>query len=121
MADFVIFDMEEDKNAPIIMGRTFLATGRVLAKVVARELVMKVNNEQAVFNIFKSMEYPGSIGDYFAVSIIIRIVTKIQERNQSSDPLEHLLTSKDVAELIACLNNQPSSSEDCDQVEPLFA
>ena len=27
-ADFIVLDMEEDKEIPIILGRTFLATGR---------------------------------------------------------------------------------------------
>lgn len=103
------------------MGKLFLATGRALTKEVAREFITRVNNEQVVFNIFKATEYPDSIEDCFAVTIILRIVTEIQERSQSLDSLEHLLTSKDVAKLIACLNNQPSSSEDCDQVEPLLA
>ena len=51
-ADFVILDMEKDKNVPIIMGRPFLATGRTLIDVAAGELIMMVNDEQVVFNIF---------------------------------------------------------------------
>ena len=29
-ADFIVLDMEEDKEIPIILGRPFLATGRVM-------------------------------------------------------------------------------------------
>ena len=32
-ADFIILDMEEDKEVPIILGRLFLATGRALIDV----------------------------------------------------------------------------------------
>ena len=38
LADFIILDMEEDKEIPIIMGRLFLATGRALIDVQKGEL-----------------------------------------------------------------------------------
>ncbi|XP_062109397.1 uncharacterized protein LOC133820014 [Humulus lupulus] len=38
LADFIIFYMEEDKNIPIILGRSFLATGRALIDVQKGEL-----------------------------------------------------------------------------------
>ena len=31
--DFIVLDMEEDKEIPIIIGRPFLATGRALIDV----------------------------------------------------------------------------------------
>ena len=33
LADFIILDMEEDKEIPIILGRPFLATGRAMFDV----------------------------------------------------------------------------------------
>ena len=63
--DFMILDMEEDKDVPIIMGRPFLATGRTLIDVAAGELIMRVNDEQVVFNIFKAMKYPEETDDCF--------------------------------------------------------
>ena len=53
--DFVILYMEEEKDVPIIMGQPFLATGRNLTDCVAGELIMRVNNKQMIFNIFKAM------------------------------------------------------------------
>ena len=32
-ADFIVLDMEEDKEIPIILGRLFLATGRAMIDV----------------------------------------------------------------------------------------
>ena len=46
--------MEEDKNVSIIMGRPFLPTERTLIDVGTGELIMRVNDEQVVFNIFKA-------------------------------------------------------------------
>ena len=41
-ADFIILDMEEDQDIPIILGRPFLATGRTLIDVQKGELTMRV-------------------------------------------------------------------------------
>ena len=86
--------MEEDKDVPIIMGRPFLATGRTLIDVAAGELIMRVNDEQVVFNIFKAMKYPEETDDCFAVSHIDQAVAEFQKRNQFSDQLEHALASE---------------------------
>ena len=40
--DFIILDMEEDKEIPIILGRPFLATGRAMIDVQRGELKLRV-------------------------------------------------------------------------------
>ena len=45
-ADFVILDMEEDKEVPIILGRPFLATGRAMIDVQKGELKLRVQEEK---------------------------------------------------------------------------
>lgn len=60
------------------MGRTFLLLERTLIDVVVGELIMIVNNEQVVFNIFMAIEYLESLDDYFVVNIIRNVVTKVQ-------------------------------------------
>lgn len=79
---------------------------------------MKVNNEQVEFNIFKTMKYLEFADDYLVVSIINQTIIKVQERSQFSNPLEHILNSKDtkeedeeLVELMALLDNQPSSNK----------
>ncbi|KAK8715478.1 hypothetical protein V6N13_042812 [Hibiscus sabdariffa] len=42
-ADFLILDYEANEHAPIILGRPFLATGRVLLDFEKGELVLRVN------------------------------------------------------------------------------
>ena len=56
--DFIVLDMEEDKEIPIILGRHFLATGRAMIDVQKRELTMRVNDQGIKFNVLKSMKYP---------------------------------------------------------------
>ncbi|XP_062080377.1 uncharacterized protein LOC133785138 [Humulus lupulus] len=57
-ADFIILDMDEDKNIPIILGRLFLATGRALIDVQKRELQLRVQKEEVTFKVFATTEIP---------------------------------------------------------------
>ncbi|XP_016168491.1 uncharacterized protein LOC107611038 [Arachis ipaensis] len=56
--DFVILDMEEDHNTPIILGRPFLAMGIALIDVEKGELMLRVHEEHIVFHVFKSLQDP---------------------------------------------------------------
>ena len=42
LADFIVLDMEEDKEIPIILGRPFLAAGRAMIDVQRGELKLRV-------------------------------------------------------------------------------
>ncbi|XP_004506602.1 uncharacterized protein [Cicer arietinum] len=55
--DFVVLDMEEDNDIPLIFGRPFLATERVMIDVADDTLTFKVNEETFTFNILKAIEH----------------------------------------------------------------
>ena len=55
LVDFVIMQMEEDTQVPLLLGRPFLATGAALIDVQKGEAVQ--------FNINKSLEHPNVEGD----------------------------------------------------------
>ncbi|XP_057792692.1 uncharacterized protein LOC131009399 [Salvia miltiorrhiza] len=55
--DFVVLDMVEDKDVPLILGRPFLATGRALIDVAKGELTLRVNEESFTFSIHKALKY----------------------------------------------------------------
>ena len=57
-ADFIILDMQEDKEVPIILGRPFLATGRAMINVQNDELRLRVQEEEVTFNVFNAIKYP---------------------------------------------------------------
>ena len=44
-ADFVILDMDEDGDVPLILGRPFLATVRAMIDVEASKLTLRITNE----------------------------------------------------------------------------
>ena len=54
-ADFVILDCEVDFEVPIILGKTFLSTGRALVDMEKGQIAFRLNNEKATFNICRTM------------------------------------------------------------------
>lgn len=75
--NFVILNIEKDKDVPIIIGWPFLAIRRTLIDVATGELIIRVNDEQVVFNVFKTMGYPKTNDDYFIVNIIELEITEV--------------------------------------------
>ncbi|XP_022856217.1 uncharacterized protein LOC111377370, partial [Olea europaea var. sylvestris] len=69
-ADFLILDMEEDKDVPIILGRPFLATARALIDVQQGQLTLRLGEEQAIFNVFKVMKYLTEPDNCFQIDVI---------------------------------------------------
>lgn len=57
LADFMVLDMEEQKDVPIIMGRLFLPSGSTINDVAVGELMMRVFNEFVVIKVFEPSEY----------------------------------------------------------------
>ncbi|KAK5771712.1 hypothetical protein PVK06_047952 [Gossypium arboreum] len=45
LVDFVLLDIEEDSNVPLILGRPFLATARTIIDVGTGELTLRVGDE----------------------------------------------------------------------------
>ncbi|XP_075485336.1 uncharacterized protein LOC142525052 [Primulina tabacum] len=90
--DFVVLDMEEDREIPLILGRPFLATGRALIVVQKGELVLRLNDKKVTFNVFRSMKYPGS-SDCYRIDAIEDIVECSVQDTFIEDPLEMLLVN----------------------------
>ncbi|GJX89135.1 reverse transcriptase domain-containing protein [Tanacetum coccineum] len=49
--DFVVVDFEADPRVPLILGRSFLRTGRALIDVYEGELILRDENEQIIFHV----------------------------------------------------------------------
>ncbi|XP_057775375.1 uncharacterized protein LOC130994344 [Salvia miltiorrhiza] len=52
-ADFVVLDIEDDKKIPLILGHSFLATGRALIDVEKGELTLRVHDESKKFSVYE--------------------------------------------------------------------
>ncbi|XP_073138814.1 uncharacterized protein [Henckelia pumila] len=60
-ADFVVLDMEEAQDVPLILGRPFLATGRALIDMQEGKLTLRVGGEAVTFNIYKTTNYQDEV------------------------------------------------------------
>ncbi|XP_021991014.1 uncharacterized protein LOC110887750 [Helianthus annuus] len=55
-ADFVILDMEEDTEIPLILGRPFLATARAMADMREGQLTLRVGEKEIKFEVGQQAE-----------------------------------------------------------------
>nr|GEY29926.1 reverse transcriptase domain-containing protein [Tanacetum cinerariifolium] len=55
--DFVVVDFKADLRVPLILGRSFLRTGRALIDVYGEEITLRVNDESITFNLNQTMRY----------------------------------------------------------------
>ena len=58
LVEFVVINIEEDKQVPLLLGRPFLATGAALIDVKKRELTLRVGDEALHFNLNHSLKQP---------------------------------------------------------------
>ncbi|XP_022894041.1 uncharacterized protein LOC111408526 [Olea europaea var. sylvestris] len=62
--NFLMLDMEEDKDIQLILGRLFLSTGRALIDFHNGQLILRLGEEQISFNVFKAMKLPTETDSY---------------------------------------------------------
>ena len=56
--DFVVIDIEEDKQVPLLLGRPFLTTGAPLNDVKKGKLTLRMGEEEVHFNLNQSLKHP---------------------------------------------------------------
>nr|GEZ17397.1 hypothetical protein [Tanacetum cinerariifolium] len=83
--DFVVVDFEADPRVPLILGRSFLRTGRALIDVYGEEITLSVNDESVTFNLDQVMRY--SDNSVSRVNVInIACKEDVQENTKSGNP-----------------------------------
>jgi len=68
--DFVVMDIEEDVDVPVILGRSFMKTAKVIIDVDKGKLKVCVENEEVSFNVFEAMKHPNDKRDCFRLDVI---------------------------------------------------
>jgi hypothetical protein len=87
-ADFVVLDMAEDEDMPLILGRPFLATGRALIDVERGELMLRFHNEQVVFNIFEAIKNQDDNHKCYRIDVSEETVEENSFESQPIQPME---------------------------------
>nr|GEY61501.1 reverse transcriptase domain-containing protein [Tanacetum cinerariifolium] len=68
-ADFVVVDFNVDPRVPLILGRSFLKTGRALIDVFEGDLTLRVGKEAITFNLDQTSRYSANYSDMTAKRI----------------------------------------------------
>nr|GFA71102.1 reverse transcriptase domain-containing protein [Tanacetum cinerariifolium] len=63
LADLVFLDFDVDPRVPLILGRSFLKTGRALIDVFECELTLRVGKEAITFNLDQTSRYSANYND----------------------------------------------------------
>nr|GFB66937.1 reverse transcriptase domain-containing protein [Tanacetum cinerariifolium] len=61
--DFVVVDFEADPRVPLILGRSFLRTGRALIDVYGEEITLRVIDKSITFNLNQTIRYSSTYDD----------------------------------------------------------
>ena len=67
--DFVVMDMDEDSEVPLILGRPFMKTAKVMIDVDDGKLTVRVQDDEMQFNVFEAMKHPKDKRECFRVDV----------------------------------------------------
>ncbi|XP_062113993.1 uncharacterized protein LOC133825005 [Humulus lupulus] len=88
-ADFVVLDMEEDNEIPLILGRPFLAIGGTLIVVEIGHLTLQFNEEKVQFYIYNGANWPVTMTTCKRIELVYPLVSGDQKDEMCVDPLQH--------------------------------
>ncbi|XP_070666416.1 uncharacterized protein [Malus domestica] len=113
-ADFLVLDMKEDQNIPILLGRPFLATAGALIDFKAGTLKLRVQGESIEFKMFEALKLLVDVEECSNIELIAPIVNANFLENVSADLLktcieypEFNMEGEAAMDVIAALNSSP--------------
>lgn len=70
LVDFVVFEIDEYPNVPIILGRSFLATTAAIINMKNGKLMFEVGDKHEAFSFTQIMKSPSYIDDCMRIDIL---------------------------------------------------
>nr|GEV59742.1 reverse transcriptase domain-containing protein [Tanacetum cinerariifolium] len=107
-ADFIVVNFDADPRVPLILGRSFLKTGRALIDVFKGELTLRVGKEAITFNLDQTLRYSANYSDMTAKRIDV-IDMAFEEYSQ--DVLENSDFLFEEVDAFLAIEDEPTSSE----------
>ncbi|GKV49749.1 hypothetical protein SLEP1_g56483 [Rubroshorea leprosula] len=92
--DFIVLDMEEDFEMPLILGRPFLATGRALIDVQQGKLSLRIHDDEIVFNVFdvmKNCDHDGSA--VLRIDVVASVIVENFNASRLDDPIDNCIVN----------------------------
>nr|GEX18748.1 reverse transcriptase domain-containing protein [Tanacetum cinerariifolium] len=97
LTNFVVVDFEADPRVPLILGRSFLRTGRALIDVYGEEITLRVNDEAVTFNLNQTMRYSSTYDDMSINLIDIIDVSRKEYAQEMLEEIEALLKDESIS------------------------
>ena len=91
LIDFVVMDMEEDAEVPLILGRSFMKTVKVIIDVDKGKLKVCAQDEKVSFDVFEAMKHPSDAKECFRVDVLDEVCAEQEKRIHAFDPLMKIL------------------------------
>ncbi|XP_058733143.1 uncharacterized protein LOC131604737 [Vicia villosa] len=92
LVDFVILEMPEDEETPIILGRPFLETGRCLIDIEEGTMTVKVYDEELKIDVRNTMKHKDDVATSQHIEVIDQIVNRENVLKSQQLPLERVLS-----------------------------
>nr|XP_016477412.1 PREDICTED: uncharacterized protein LOC107798892 [Nicotiana tabacum] len=125
-ADFIILDYKADELVPIILGRPLLATGDAIIKFREGKMILRVENKEAVFNVYRAIQLPRHYEDLAMISLVKINEPAIEPSAFKEDALEnalmlfnHLELEEEVEEMLQILDASCEYIRERSVFEPL--
>ncbi|XP_075087852.1 uncharacterized protein LOC142169831 [Nicotiana tabacum] len=99
--DFIVVDMEVNKEANPILGRPFLCTSRAILDIYEGQLILRVGNEKVVFQMKRMMKYPSDKAfaySCFKLDVVGELAEKYKFDKLMKDTLERCITQSSTME-----------------------
>ncbi|XP_075101940.1 uncharacterized protein LOC142177362 [Nicotiana tabacum] len=126
LTDYVILDYVADELVPIILGRPLLATGDAIIKVREGKMILRVDNEEAAFNVYRAIQLHRHYEDLTMISVVELNELAVEPRAFKEDALEkalmlfnHLELEEEVEEMLHILDASCEYIRERTQFEPL--
>ncbi|XP_022632086.1 uncharacterized protein LOC111240745 [Vigna radiata var. radiata] len=91
LVDFVIMEMEENGDAPLILGRPFMKTTSIVIDVENGKLKVRVQDEEVNFDVFQAMSHRKDDKSCFQVDIVEELCMMQGARMRDASLLERTL------------------------------
>jgi len=127
--DFVVMDIEEDTEVPLILGRPFMKTTKVIIDVDDGKLKVMVQDDEVNFNVFEAMQHPKDKQQCFRMDVIDELFLSSRKLLAKASPLEKALIGacddleedeeKEVDEYMTHLNSAKEIASNDIQLEKL--
>jgi hypothetical protein len=91
-ADFLVLDIDDDQEIPIILGRPFLATGGAIIDVKRGKLTLQVDEEEAVFSVVQPERRNSTSNECYRVDVVNPIQSEPCNQQVLHEQLMKVLT-----------------------------